>query len=89
MRRLIVTEISVGQSFSMSRNRLSRVRAISHHFAPQITRWQAEALVAIQEAAEEFLVKMFGDAMLCATHAKRICLFCIQGFNNEFLCILH
>ncbi|KAK8972994.1 hypothetical protein V6N11_028583 [Hibiscus sabdariffa] len=50
------------------------VRAISYHFAPDISRWQAEALVAIQEAAEDYLIQLFGDAMLCAIHAKRVTL---------------
>ncbi|MCD9641397.1 centromeric histone H3 [Datura stramonium] len=50
------------------------VREISHFFAPEVTRWQAEALIAIQEAAEDFLVHLFEDAMLCAIHAKRVTL---------------
>lgn len=53
---------------------IREVRAISYQLAPDIGRWQAEALVAIQEAAEEFLVQLFGDAMLCAIHAKRVTL---------------
>ncbi|KAI9239786.1 MAG: histone H3-like protein [Podila humilis] len=35
-------------------------------------RWQSEALMAIQEAAEAFLVHLFEDANLCAIHAKRV-----------------
>lgn len=35
-------------------------------------RWQATALLALQEAAEAFLVRLFEDANLCAIHAKRI-----------------
>ncbi|PSS26288.1 histone H3-like centromeric protein [Actinidia chinensis var. chinensis] len=50
------------------------VKEISNHFAPQITRWTAEALVAIQEAAEDYLVHLFEDANLCAIHAKRVTL---------------
>nr|AJD07116.1 CenH3 [Gossypioides kirkii] len=53
---------------------IREVRAISYRFAPDITRWQAEALVAIQEAAEDYLIQLFGDAMLCAIHAKRVTL---------------
>ncbi|KAB2021648.1 hypothetical protein ERO13_D07G143700v2 [Gossypium hirsutum] len=53
---------------------IREVRAISYRFAPDISRWQAEALVAIQEAAEDFLIQLFGDAMLCAIHAKRVTL---------------
>ncbi|KAM3282483.1 histone H3-like centromeric protein HTR12 [Capsicum chacoense] len=50
------------------------VREISHFYAPGVTRWQAEALIAIQEAAEDFLVHLFEDAMLCAIHARRVTL---------------
>ncbi|KAK4339374.1 hypothetical protein RND71_040836 [Anisodus tanguticus] len=39
-----------------------------------VTRWQAEALIAIQEAAEDFLVHLFEDAIFCAIHAKRVTL---------------
>ncbi|XP_010661900.1 histone H3-like centromeric protein CENH3 isoform X3 [Vitis vinifera] len=50
------------------------VREISYFFAPEISRWTAEALVALQEAAEDYLVHLFEDAMLCAIHAKRVTL---------------
>ncbi|KAL7239052.1 hypothetical protein ACSBR2_005032 [Camellia fascicularis] len=50
------------------------VREISNFFAPKVTRWTAEALVAIQEAAEDYLVHLFEEAMLCAIHAKRVTL---------------
>ncbi|XP_021280144.1 histone H3-like centromeric protein HTR12 isoform X1 [Herrania umbratica] len=53
---------------------IREVRAITYQLAPDINRWKAEALVAIQEAAEEYLVQLFGDAMLCAIHAKRVTL---------------
>lgn len=35
-------------------------------------RWQAEALAALQEAAEEYLVHLFEDSNLCAIHGKRV-----------------
>ncbi|CAM9485379.1 unnamed protein product [Ectocarpus sp. 6 AP-2014] len=35
-------------------------------------RWQAAALLALQEAAEAHLVSLFEDANLCALHAKRV-----------------
>ncbi|CAK9165794.1 unnamed protein product [Ilex paraguariensis] len=50
------------------------VREISNYFAPGKTSWTAEALVALQEAAEDYLVHFFEDAMLCAIHAKRVTL---------------
>ncbi|EPS63031.1 hypothetical protein M569_11759, partial [Genlisea aurea] len=50
------------------------VKEISAHFAPGIQRWQGEALVALQEASEYYLVSLFEEAMLCAIHAKRVTL---------------
>jgi histone H3/H4 len=35
-------------------------------------RWQASAIMALQEAAETYLVGLFEDSNLCAIHAKRI-----------------
>ena len=35
-------------------------------------RWQAAAILALQEAAEAHLVGLFEDANLCAIHAKRV-----------------
>jgi len=35
-------------------------------------RWQAEALMALQEACEHYLVHLFEDSNLCAIHAKRV-----------------
>ncbi|KAH7390523.1 histone H3 [Pyrenochaeta sp. MPI-SDFR-AT-0127] len=35
-------------------------------------RWQSQALMALQEATEAFLVNIFHDANLCAIHAKRV-----------------
>ncbi|XP_078680139.1 uncharacterized protein LOC144915558 [Branchiostoma floridae x Branchiostoma belcheri] len=37
-------------------------------------RWQAYAIMALQEAAEAFLVGLLEDANLCALHAKRVTL---------------
>lgn len=39
-----------------------------------VERWQAEALLALQEAAENYLVQLFEDAYLCSIHAKRVTL---------------
>ncbi|KAJ8900551.1 hypothetical protein K2173_025328 [Erythroxylum novogranatense] len=50
------------------------VRTITQEFSIEVNRWTAEALVAIQEAAEDFLVHLFEDGMLCAIHAKRVTL---------------
>lgn len=35
-------------------------------------RFQAQAILALQEAAEAFLVGLFEDTNLCAIHAKRV-----------------
>ncbi|XP_044480528.1 histone H3-like centromeric protein HTR12 [Mangifera indica] len=54
---------------------IREVRAITYRIAPpDVNRWTPEALIAIQEAAEDFLVHLFEDAMLCAFHAKRVTL---------------
>ncbi|WPH00907.1 Hypothetical protein R9X50_00374100 [Acrodontium crateriforme] len=51
------------------------VREISLNMAPitsSVTRWQSQAIQALQEAAEAFLVHLFEDTNLCAIHAKRV-----------------
>uniref|UniRef100_A0A7S3M2P3 Core Histone H2A/H2B/H3 domain-containing protein n=1 Tax=Spumella elongata TaxID=89044 RepID=A0A7S3M2P3_9STRA len=35
-------------------------------------RWQADAILALQEAAEAHLSSLFEDANLCAIHGKRV-----------------
>ncbi|KAK8923771.1 histone H3-like centromeric protein HTR12 [Platanthera zijinensis] len=50
------------------------VRDITCFYSKEVNRWQAEALIAIQEAAEAFLVELFDNANLCAIHAKRVTL---------------
>ena len=35
-------------------------------------RFQAQALIALQEAAEAYLVGIFEDSNLCCLHAKRV-----------------
>ncbi|XP_041370784.1 histone H3.3-like [Gigantopelta aegis] len=37
--------------------------------------WQARAIMALQEAAEAYLVYLFEDANVCAIHAKRVTIF--------------
>nr|ALD50081.1 centromeric protein A [Gasterosteus aculeatus] len=51
------------------------VREVCQSFSGQHLRWQVFALMALQEAAEAFLVMLFSDANLCAIHAKRVTLF--------------
>ena len=47
------------------------VREIMQDLCP-IFRIQLDALLAIQDAAESYLVELFNDANICAIHAKRI-----------------
>ncbi|XP_078350566.1 histone H3-like [Oculina patagonica] len=47
------------------------VREISQHFAPGL-RFQPTALLALQEAAESYIVSLFEDVNLCAIHARRV-----------------
>ena len=47
------------------------VREIAQDFANAI-RFQSTAVLALQEAAEAYLVGLFEDTNLCAIHAKRV-----------------
>ena len=38
-------------------------------------RFRREALEALQEAAEAYIVGLFEDALLCCLHSKRVTLF--------------
>ena len=48
------------------------VREVQTYFFRREYRWQAEAMIALQEAAEAHLVGLFEDANLCTIHAKRV-----------------
>jgi histone H3 len=47
------------------------VREVAQEFKPDL-RFQSTALMAVQEAAEAYLVSLFEDTNLCAIHAKRV-----------------
>ncbi|XP_059213344.1 uncharacterized protein LOC131992023 [Centropristis striata] len=51
------------------------VREVCQTFSGTALQWQVYALLALQEAAEAFLVLLLSDANLCAIHAKRVTLF--------------
>ncbi|XXG41138.1 hypothetical protein AAC387_Pa01g1672 [Persea americana] len=50
------------------------VREITKIYSKEVSQWTAEALMALQEAAEDYLVHLFEDGNLCAIHAKRVTL---------------
>lgn len=54
--------------------RLCREVGLRYRPHGQDFRWQSQALQALQEAAEAYLVYLFEDANLCAIHAKRVTL---------------
>ena len=47
------------------------VREIAAELKPEV-RFQSAAILALQEAAEAYLVGLFEDTNLCAIHAKRV-----------------
>ena len=47
------------------------VREVAQDFYSDL-RFQSSALLALQEAAEGFLVSLFEDTNLCAIHARRV-----------------
>ncbi|KAL9004118.1 MAG: hypothetical protein Q9188_003062 [Gyalolechia gomerana] len=54
-------------------SRLVREIALSLVFVGgEALRWQSQAIQALQEASEAFMVHLFEDINLCAIHAKRV-----------------
>ena len=51
------------------------VREIAQDFKTDL-RFQGSAVLALQEAAEAYLVGLFEDTNLCAIHAKRVTIMC-------------
>ncbi|RYG51695.1 hypothetical protein EON67_02840 [archaeon] len=53
-----------------------QVRQVTQEYDPtKDYRWKADALLALQEMAEAYLVGLFEDTNLCAIHAKRVTIF--------------
>jgi len=50
------------------------VREIAQDFKSDL-RFQSHAIMALQEAAEAYLVGLFEDTNLCAIHAKRVTIY--------------
>ena len=51
------------------------VREVAQDFKNDL-RFQGSAVMALQEAAEAYLVSLFEDTNLCAIHAKRVTILC-------------
>ena len=51
------------------------VREICQHHSKIDLSFQATAILALQESAEQYLTKLFEESNLCALHANRITLF--------------
>ncbi|KAI4263872.1 MAG: hypothetical protein L6R42_000999 [Xanthoria sp. 1 TBL-2021] len=54
---------------------IRKVREIALSLVPaggETLRWQSQAIQALQESAEAFMVHLFEDTNLCAIHAKRV-----------------
>lgn len=47
------------------------VREVAQDFKQEV-RFQSHALMALQEASEAYLTRLFEDANLCCIHAKRV-----------------
>ena len=48
------------------------VKEVQSNFFRKEYRWQADALLALQEAAEAHLIGLFEDANLCTIHGKHV-----------------
>jgi histone H3-like centromeric protein A len=68
------TTPSLSLSPTLSNITAPQVREIALNVLPpgSTMRWQSQAIMALQEAAEAFLVALFEDTNLCAIHAKRV-----------------
>ena len=60
------------------------VREIAQDFKSDL-RFQGSAVLALQEAAEAYLVGLFEDTNLCAIHAKRVTIMPYVSSNNDLL----
>jgi histone H3/H4 len=47
-------------------------KEITNDVNPHSFRWTVNAMEALQQASEAFLVQLFDDGNLCAIHAKRV-----------------
>ena len=66
--KLLVQEIADAVAFGMKQNRMVGENSTTDHGI----RFQTTAIMALQEAAECYLVGLFEDSNLCAIHAGRV-----------------
>jgi histone H3/H4 len=76
------------------------VRDVSDKLTPEGKRWQANALNAIHQAAEDYLIHLFEDAYvviiffslcyrnLCAIHAKRVTIMIKVRYSLKMLTVI-
>ncbi|KXJ78059.1 hypothetical protein RP20_CCG005716 [Aedes albopictus] len=70
--QLEISRIQNTTGFLISRQPFKRlVRETPQPLEPQL-RFHSEAMEALQDSAESFLVNLFEDSNLCALHARRI-----------------
>uniref|UniRef100_A0A4X1TU25 Histone H3-like centromeric protein A n=1 Tax=Sus scrofa TaxID=9823 RepID=A0A4X1TU25_PIG len=79
-RHRVLREIRILQKSTHLLLRKNPFCRLAREICVQFTRgvdfnWQAQALLALQEAAEAFLVHLFEDAYLLSLHAGRVTLF--------------
>ena len=48
------------------------VREIAQDFGSKDHRFQSTSVLALQEASESYLIRLFEDTQLCAIHGKRV-----------------
>lgn len=48
------------------------VREVLQSFSTDVVRFKSDGLMALQEATEMYLVQLFEDANMCASHANRV-----------------
>lgn len=62
------------------------VRELTATFSPDTMRYTAEAMMALQDSTEDFMVHLLGDTNLCAIHAKRVTISELGGGLCFFPC---
>jgi histone H3/H4 len=61
-----------GSTYHISQENADAILILFVGFVQTDLRFQSHAVLALQEAAEAYLVGLFEDTNLCAIHAKRV-----------------